>query len=73
MKVCFESRFHFDKERRTLIAYISGSLDTMRHLKKEVTELRKGTECGLSLGDFDLVQVGDMIQSYENVESPGSL
>jgi translation initiation factor IF-2 len=50
-----------------------GTLDTMRHLKKDVTELRKGTECGLSLLDFDSVQVGDMIQMYEEVQSPGSL
>ncbi|KAJ7090291.1 P-loop containing nucleoside triphosphate hydrolase protein [Mycena belliarum] len=50
-----------------------GSFDTMRHFKKDVTEIRKGNECGLNLADFDDLQVDDIIQTYETVEKPGVL
>ncbi|KAH0584027.1 hypothetical protein H2248_009602 [Termitomyces sp. 'cryptogamus'] len=51
-----------------------GSLDTMRILKKDVTEIRKGTECGLCFGPtFRDLRDGDMIQMYEKIEKPGLL
>ncbi|KAJ6500507.1 translation initiation factor IF-2 [Mycena sanguinolenta] len=50
-----------------------GSFETMRHFKKDVTELRKGTECGLNLAGFDELQVDDVIQTYETIEIPGVL
>ncbi|KAJ7273194.1 hypothetical protein C8J57DRAFT_1063743 [Mycena rebaudengoi] len=50
-----------------------GTFDTMRHFKKDVTELRKGNECGLSLLGFDELQPDDVIQTYENIEKPGVL
>ncbi|KAF8163171.1 P-loop containing nucleoside triphosphate hydrolase protein [Crassisporium funariophilum] len=48
-----------------------GSLDTMRQLKKDITEARKGTECGLSFGEFNRLEEGDLIQIYERIEKPG--
>ncbi|KAJ7261320.1 hypothetical protein B0H12DRAFT_1106238 [Mycena haematopus] len=50
-----------------------GSFETMRHFKKDVTELRKGTECGLNLTGFDELEVDDVIQTYETIEIPGVL
>jgi len=50
---------------------LKGSLDTMRQLKKEVTEVRKGTECGLSFKGFSDLQAGDVIQMYDKIEKPG--
>ncbi|KAJ6547056.1 hypothetical protein B0H19DRAFT_1163764 [Mycena capillaripes] len=50
-----------------------GSFETMRHFKKDVTELRKGNECGLNLAGFDELQVDDVIQTYETIEKPGVL
>ncbi|KAJ7074274.1 hypothetical protein C8F01DRAFT_1099909 [Mycena amicta] len=50
-----------------------GTFETMRHFKKDVTELRKGTECGLNLAGFDDLQVDDVIQAYDVVEKPGVL
>ncbi|EAU88331.2 translation initiation factor IF-2 [Coprinopsis cinerea okayama7 len=50
-----------------------GSLDTMKHLKKDVTEIRKGMECGLSFGDFADVREGDIIQMFERIEKPAVL
>ncbi|KXN90545.1 Translation initiation factor IF-2 [Leucoagaricus sp. SymC.cos] len=50
-----------------------GSLDTMRILKKDVTEVRKGSECGLSFLDFADLREGDLIQMYQTIEKPGVL
>nr|GAT59636.1 translation initiation factor IF-2 [Mycena chlorophos] len=50
-----------------------GAFETMRHFKKDVTELRKGTECGLNLAGFDDLRVDDLIQAYELIEKPGVL
>ncbi|KAJ7043182.1 hypothetical protein C8F04DRAFT_32239 [Mycena alexandri] len=50
-----------------------GTFETMRHFKKEVTELRKGTECGLNLAGFDDLRVDDVIQTFETIEKPGIL
>ncbi|KAF8894477.1 P-loop containing nucleoside triphosphate hydrolase protein [Infundibulicybe gibba] len=50
-----------------------GTLDTMRHLKKDVTEVRKGSECGLSFNGFSDLRDGDLIQMYQKIEKPGIL
>jgi translation initiation factor IF-2 len=50
-----------------------GSFDTLRHLKKDIAEARKGSECGLSLATFKDLKEGDLIQVYHNIELPGML
>ncbi|KAK0502641.1 translation initiation factor IF-2 [Armillaria luteobubalina] len=50
-----------------------GTVDTMRIMKKEVTEIRKGTECGLGLAGYSDLLPGDTIQTYETIEKPGVL
>ena len=45
----------------------------MRHIKKDITEVRKGTECGLGFGEFRDLEAGDLIQMYEKIEKPGVL
>jgi translation initiation factor IF-2 len=47
--------------------------DTMRQLKKDVTEIRKGMECGLSFAGFDDLREGDLVQVYQVLEKPGVL
>jgi len=54
-------------------ALTAGSLDTMRHLKKDVVEVRKGLECGLSFSGFGDLREGDLIQMYQKIEKPGVL
>lgn len=44
-----------------------GKLDALKHGKKEATEMRKGTECGMSFEDFEDIKVGDIIQLYEDM------
>lgn len=50
-----------------------GSVNALRQLKKEVTEVRKGSECGVNLQDFDNLQEGDVIQTFQKIEMPGEL
>ena len=51
----------------------TGHLDTFKHLKKDITEAGKGLDCGLSIGGFDGLEVGDLIQAFEKIEKPGVL
>lgn len=52
---------------------MTGTLDALRHIKKDILEARKGNECGMSFVDFVDVQEGDRIQSFEVIEKPGEL
>jgi len=38
--------------------------------KKTATEIKKGSECGMSFEDWQDFQVGDQIQSYEVLLEP---
>ncbi|KAI1385190.1 initiation factor 2 [Hypoxylon trugodes] len=46
-----------------------GKLETLKHVKKDVTEMRKGTECGIGFEEFQDIKVGDQIQAYEEVKT----
>lgn len=44
-----------------------GVISTLKHGKKEVDSMKKGSECGLSIQGFDAFEVDDQIQVYEVV------
>ena len=46
------------------------TIDTLRRFKDDATEVREGFECGIGLGKFNDIQVGDMIETFELVEIP---
>lgn len=50
-----------------------GRIDALRHGKKDVTEMRKGTECGMSFDGYNHLEVDDIIQSISLVEVPQKL
>ncbi|KAI0836191.1 initiation factor 2 [Hypoxylon sp. FL0890] len=50
-----------------------GKLETLKHLKKDISEVRKGTECGIGFEEFQDFEVGDQIQAYEEVKTKRSL
>ncbi|KAJ3811014.1 hypothetical protein F5876DRAFT_40570 [Lentinula aff. lateritia] len=50
-----------------------GPIETLRVIKKDVMEVRKGSECGLSLANFLDLQAGDSIQMFTIIEKPGVL
>jgi translation initiation factor IF-2 len=41
-----------------------GDLNSLKHEKDDVKEVREGFECGINLKEFDDFQVGDVIQCY---------
>lgn len=50
-----------------------GSLESLKNVKKDVSEMKKGGECGIGFeGWFDF-QVGDQIQTYEEIHEKRSL
>ncbi len=46
------------------------TIDSLRRVKDDVTEVRDGFECGISLGSFNDIQVDDVIETYEMKEKP---
>jgi translation initiation factor IF-2 len=42
----------------------------LRRFKDDVTEVRDGFECGINLGKFNDIQVGDLITTFEEREKP---
>ena len=42
----------------------------LRRFKDDVTEVREGFECGINLGSFNDLQIGDLIATYEMREKP---
>lgn len=51
----------------------SCELDSLKRFKDDVKEVREGFECGLSLKNFNEIQIGDQLEIYEIVETARSL
>ncbi|RSL84149.1 hypothetical protein BHE90_001997 [Fusarium euwallaceae] len=50
-----------------------GKIDTLKHVKKDVMEMGKGTECGIGFEDFQDLQIDDQIQTYEVLKEKRTL
>ncbi|WP_062460498.1 translation initiation factor IF-2 [Demequina soli] len=48
------------------------TIETLRRFKDDATEVKDGYECGIGLGKFNDIQVGDIIETFEMVEIPRS-
>jgi translation initiation factor IF-2 len=46
----------------------TGELDSLKRFKDDVREVKAGFECGLSLKNFNDVQIGDQLEVFEVVE-----
>jgi translation initiation factor IF-2 len=46
----------------------SGELASLKRFKDDVKEVATGYECGLNIQNFNNIEVGDIIEAYENVE-----
>ena len=46
------------------------AIESLRRFKDDVTEVREGFECGIGLGKFNDIQVGDEIETIELREKP---
>ena len=46
------------------------TIDSLRRFKDDATEVREGFECGIGLGSFNDIKVGDIIETWEMKEKP---
>ncbi|HEX6970392.1 MAG TPA: translation initiation factor IF-2 [Micromonosporaceae bacterium] len=46
------------------------TISSLKRFKDDVTEVREGFECGLTLANFGNIQVGDVIETFEMREKP---
>ncbi len=53
---------------RDSVVVHDGELDSLKRFKDDVREVKAGFECGLSLKNYNDVQVGDQLEVYEVVE-----
>jgi translation initiation factor IF-2 len=53
---------------RESVVVHDGELDSLKRFKDDVREVKAGFECGLSLKNYNDVQVGDQLEVYEVVE-----
>jgi translation initiation factor IF-2 len=50
------------------IVLLTGEIDQLKRFKDDVSEVRQGFECGISVKGFNDIQVGDNIESFEEKE-----
>ncbi|OCF42365.1 translation initiation factor IF-2 [Kwoniella heveanensis CBS 569] len=56
-----------DEQGERKVIY-EGTIETLKHLKKEVQEVRKGMECGIALEGFTDIREGDEIVNFTKIE-----
>lgn len=42
-----------------------GTLETLKRVKDEVSEVKAGTECGIKIKNYNAIEIGDLIEAYE--------
>jgi len=52
--------------RDGIVAY-SGELSSLKRFKDDVKEVATGYECGLSIHNFNDIQIGDIVEGYDQV------
>jgi translation initiation factor IF-2 len=53
--------------REGVVIY-TGELASLKRFKDDVKEAATGYECGLNIQNFNNIEVGDIVEAYENVE-----
>src|SRR3990167_48244 len=53
---------------RDNIVVFEGNLESLRRFKDDVSEVRNGMECGISVKNYNDVKPGDQIEVFERVE-----
>lgn len=56
-----------------VLTKVTGTLNSLKNVKKDVTEMRKGTECGMAFENWDEFQEGDQIQCFEEIKEKRTL
>ncbi len=50
------------------VVVYTGELASLKRFKEDVKEVSAGYECGLNIHNFNNIEVGDIVESYEQVE-----
>ncbi|HEY9194952.1 MAG TPA: translation initiation factor IF-2 [Mucilaginibacter sp.] len=50
------------------VVIYTGELASLKRFKDDVKEVSAGYECGLNINNFNNIEVGDIVEAYENVE-----
>ncbi len=50
------------------IVIFNGEIESLKHYKDDVKEVAFNSECGLGIKNFDKIQVGDLLETYEEIE-----
>ncbi len=58
---------------RDSVVIHSGDLETLKRHSDEAKDVTQGNECGISIKDFNDIQVNDVIESYEIESTPRKL
>ena len=58
---------------RDEVVIFTGDLDSLKRFKDDVREVKAGFECGLSLKNYNDIEVGDKLEAFEVVEIARSL
>ena len=58
---------------RDSVVVHSGDLDTLKRHSDDAKDVSQGNECGISIKDFNDIQVNDVIESYEIESTPRKL
>ena len=53
--------------RPVLTLFTTGTVSTLKQVKKDVPEITKGVECGIALDDWDAFEPDDVVQSIEEI------
>jgi translation initiation factor IF-2 len=46
------------------------TIESLKRFKDDATEVREGFECGIGLGSFNDIEIGDIIETWEMREKP---
>lgn len=47
-----------------------GALSSLKHVKNDIQDAKKGTECGMAFENWSSFQDGDVVQAYDQLEYP---
>jgi translation initiation factor IF-2 len=54
------------------VVVTESTIASLRREKDDVTEVREGYECGMTLANYSDIKIGDIIETYELREKPRS-
>ena len=59
---------NFIRVQRNEETIFSGTIESLKHIKDDVKEVKAGFECGIKIKKFDALELGDIIEAYEIVK-----